>query len=185
LRQPLEEGELTISRAAMQRTFPARFMLVAAMNPCPCGFLGDPRGNCRCSADAVQRYRWRISGPLLDRIDLVAEMPRPAPAELLGPPGETSARARERVRAVREASLQRQGCLNARLEGKALDMHAALDPAGRALLVRSAEKLGLSARAQTRVRRVARTIADAAGSQAIELRHLAEALSCRGLERMG
>jgi magnesium chelatase family protein len=185
LRQPLEEGELTISRAAVQRTFPARFMLVAAMNPCPCGFLGDARGNCRCSADAVQRYRWRISGPLLDRIDLVAEMPRPAPAEILGPPGEASAQVRDRVRAVREMSLQRQGCLNARLEGKALDTHAALDPAGRALLVRSAEKLGLSARAQTRVRRVARTIADAAGAESIESRHLAEALSCRGLARRG
>jgi len=185
LRQPLEEGELTISRAAVQRTFPARFMLAAAMNPCPCGFLGDPRAHCRCSADAVQRYRWRISGPLLDRIDLVAEMPRPAPAEMLGPPGETSARVRERVRAVRETSLQRQGCLNAGLEGRALDRHAALDAKGRALLVRSAEKLGLSARAQTRVRRVARTIADAAGAERIEVRHLAEALSCRGLDRGG
>lgn len=185
LRQPLEEGELTISRAVTQRTFPARFMLVAAMNPCPCGFLGDPRGNCRCSADAVRRYRWRISGPLLDRIDLVAEMPRPTPSELLGPPGEGSAPIRERVRVVRDRSLQRQACLNARLEGRALDAHAALDAAGRALLVRSAEKLGLSARAQTRVRRVARTIADAAGAAAIELQHLAEALSCRGMERRG
>jgi len=185
LRQPLEDGELTISRAAIQRTFPARFMLVAAMNPCPCGFLGDPRGNCRCSGDAVLRYRWRISGPLLDRIDMVAEMPRPAPEEMLGPPGETSAQVRARVDAVHAASLRRQGCLNARLEGRALDVHAALDANGRALLVRSAEKLGLSARAQTRVRRVARTIADAGGAEAIELRHLAEALSCRGLERQG
>lgn len=185
LRQPLEEGELTISRAAIQRTFPARFMLVAAMNPCPCGFLGDPRGNCRCSADAVLRYRWRISGPLLDRIDLVAEMPRPMPAEMLGSPGEASALVRERVRAVREKSLQRQGRLNGRLEGRALDRHAALDAAGRALLIRSAEKLGLSARAQTRVRRVARTIADAAGSKAIQVSHLAEALSGRGLDRRG
>ncbi len=185
LRQPLEDGELTISRAAIQRTFPARFMLVAAMNPCPCGFLGDPRGNCRCSGDAVLRYRWRISGPLLDRIDLVAEMPRPAPDEMLGPPGETSAQVRARVHAVRAASLQRQGCLNAHLEGTGLDGHAVLDADGRALLVRSAEKLGLSARAQTRVRRVARTIADAGGAEAIELRHLAEALSCRGLDRRG
>jgi magnesium chelatase family protein len=104
---------------------------------------------------------------------------------MLGPPGETSARVRERVRAVRETSLQRQGCLNAHLEGTGLDGHAVLDADGRALLVRSAEKLGLSARAQTRVRRVARTIADAGGAEAIELRHLAEALSCRGLERRG
>jgi len=183
LRQPLEEGELTISRAAVQRTFPARFMFVAAMNPCPCGHLGDPRGNCRCSADAVLRYRWRISGPLLDRIDLVAEMPRPTPAEILGPPGEASAAVRQRVRAVRAKSVQRQGCLNSRLEGRLLDEHAALDAASRALLLRAAGRLGLSARAQTRVRRVVRTIADAAGSDAIQVSHLAEALSCRGLDR--
>jgi len=185
LRQPLEDGELTVSRAAIQRTFPARFMFVAAMNPCPCGHLGDPRGNCRCSADAVQRYRWRMSGPLLDRIDLVAEMPRPDSAEILGPPGEASAPVRERVSAVRETSLQRQGCLNARLEGRLLDEHAALDAAGRALLMRAAGRLGLSARAQTRVRRVVRTIADAAGSEDIEVAHLAEALSCRGLDPQG
>ncbi|MGD9388293.1 MAG: YifB family Mg chelatase-like AAA ATPase, partial [Gammaproteobacteria bacterium] len=133
LRQPLEEGELTVSRAALQRTFPARFMLVAAMNPCPCGHLGDPGGNCRCSADAVQRYRSRISGPLLDRIDLVAEMPRPGPAELLGPPAESSHAVAARVAAVQERSLARQGCLNAQLEGSALDRHAELGSAERAL----------------------------------------------------
>jgi len=181
LRQPLEDGELTISRAAIQRTFPARFMLVAAMNPCHCGHLGDPRGNCSCSAEAVRRYRARISGPLLDRVDLVVELPRPAPAELLGPPGESSAAVRARVLAVREASRRRQACVNARLEGKALDRHAPLGPAERALLARSADRLGLSARAQTRVRRVARTIADAAGAEAIEVRHLAEALASRGM----
>ena len=181
LRQPVEEGELTISRAAIQRTFPARFMLVAAMNPCPCGYLGDPNGRCRCSADAVLRYRGRISGPLLDRIDLVVEMPRPAPADLLGPPGESSAAVRARVLAVRDKSLARQGCVNARLEGKALDRHAPLGAAERALLARSAERLSLSARAQTRVRRVARTIADADGAESIGVRHLAEALACRGM----
>jgi magnesium chelatase family protein len=181
LRQPLEDGELTISRAAIQRTFPARFMLVAAMNPCPCGHLGDPRGNCRCSAEAVRRYRARISGPLLDRVDLVVELPRPSAEELLGPPGEGSAAVRERVLGVRAASRKRQGCVNARLEGRALDRYAPLGPAERALLTRSAERLGLSARAQTRVRRVARTIADAAGAATIEVRHLAEALACRGM----
>jgi magnesium chelatase family protein len=181
LRQPLEEGELTISRAALQRTFPARFMLVAAMNPCPCGYLGDPTGRCRCSADAVLRYRGRISGPLLDRIDLAAEMPRPAPAELLGPPGESSAAVRARVLEVRRMSETRQGCVNGRLEGRALDRFAALGPAERALLARSAERLALSARAQTRVRRVARTIADADGAESIGVRHLAEALACRGV----
>jgi magnesium chelatase family protein len=181
LRQPLEEGELTISRAVMQRTFPARFMLVAAMNPCPCGYLGDPLGRCRCSAEAVLRYRSRISGPLLDRIDLVVEMPRPAPQALLGPPGEASAGVRGRVLAVRRLSLERQGCLNALLAGRALDRHAALGTAERVLLARSVERLGLSARAQTRVRRVARTIADAAGSASVEVRHLAEALACRGV----
>jgi magnesium chelatase family protein len=181
LRQPLEYGELTISRAAIQRTFPARFMLVAAMNPCPCGHLGDPGGSCRCSADAVLRYRARISGPLLDRIDLVAEMPRPAPDELLGPPGEDSAAVRQRVRAVRGICQARQGCLNAQLEGKALDRHAQLGQDERMLLARSADRLRLSARAQTRVRRVARTIADAAGAERIAVPHLAEALACRGM----
>mgnify|MGYP002621216454 FL=1 len=181
LRQPLEEGELTISRAAIQRTFPARFLLVAAMNPCPCGHLGDPDGRCRCSADAVQRYRGRISGPLLDRIDLLAEMPRPAPGELLGPPGEDSAAVRARVLAVRRRCEDRQGCVNARLEGRALDRHAALGAAERTLLARSAERLALSARAQTRVRRVARTIADLEGSESIGTPQLAEALACRGL----
>ena len=181
LRQPLEEGELVISRAAVQRSFPARFMLVATMNPCPCGYLGDPGGHCRCSADAVLRYRARISGPLLDRIDLVVEMPRPAPAELLGSPGEDSAAVRARVRMVRSIGEARQGCLNAMLDGKVLDRHAPLGPAERALLARSAERLRLSARAQTRVRRVARTIADADGAEAIAVRHLAEALACRGM----
>jgi magnesium chelatase family protein len=183
LRQPLEEGQLTISRAATQRTFPARFVLVAAMNPCPCGHLGDPKGDCRCSADAVLRYRRRISGPLLDRIDLVADMPRPSPQELLGPPGEDSASVRRRVHRVRDASVARQGGLNARLEGRALDRHAALGPAERVLLARSAEQLGLSARGQTRARRVARTIADFEGEEGIAVRHLAEALACRGLPR--
>lgn len=181
LRQPLEDGELTISRAAMQRTFPARFLFVAAMNPCPCGYLGDPRDNCRCSAEAVLRYRGRISGPLLDRIDLVVEMPRPAPAELLGPPGEPSIAVRERVLAVRHAGRERQGVMNARLAGKALDSHAPLGHDARALLVRAAEQHGLSARAQTRVRRVARTIADMDRCADIEVRHLAEALASRGV----
>ncbi|HUG98746.1 MAG TPA: YifB family Mg chelatase-like AAA ATPase [Gammaproteobacteria bacterium] len=181
LRQPLEDGELTVSRAAAQRTFPARFMLVAAMNPCPCGYLGDSKGRCRCSADVVLRYRARISGPLLDRIDLVVEMPRPASQDLLGPPGEASAAVRERVLAIRRVSLQRQGCLNALLEGRALDRNCVLGPAERVLLARSAERLGLSARAQTRVRRVARTIADADCCAAIEVKHLAEALACRGI----
>lgn len=179
LRQPLEEGELTISRAAMQRTFQARFMLVAAMNPCPFGYLGDPLGRCRCSAEAVRRYRSRIPGPLLDRIDLVVEMPRPAPEALLGPPGEGSAAVRDRVLAVRRLGLERQGCLNALLAGRALDRHATLGQAERALLARSAERLGLSARAQTRVRRVARTIADADGCAVVAVKHLAEALACR------
>jgi magnesium chelatase family protein len=185
LRQPLEEGELTISRAAAQRTFPARFMLVAAMNPCPCGYLGDASGKCHCSADAVLRYRARISGPLLDRIDLVVEMPRPAPEELLGPPGEDSAAVRARVLEVRRRSLARQGCHNAMLEGKALDRHCRLGPSECALLARSAVQLNLSARAQTRVRRVARTIADAALQPAIGVTHLAEALACRGMPGEG
>jgi magnesium chelatase family protein len=181
LRQPLEEGELTISRAAAQRTFPARFMLVAAMNPCPCGYLGDPVGKCRCSADAVLRYRTRISGPLLDRVDLVVEMPRPAAHDLLGPPGEDSATVRTRVLEVRRVSLERQGCLNALLAGRALDCHCSLGVAERALLARAAERLGLSARAQTRVLRVARTIADAGASAVIEVEHVAEALASRGM----
>lgn len=179
LRQPLEEGELTLSRAGLQRTFPAGFMLVAAMNPCPCGYLGDPRGNCRCSADMVQRYRARISGPLLDRIDLMAEMPRPGPAELLGPPAEGSRQVAARVAQVRALCLARQGGLNAGLEGAALDRHGVLGAAEQALLARAALQLGLSARAQARVRRVARTIADAAGADRIGTAHLAEAIAAR------
>ena len=181
LREPVEAGVVDVIRANRRATFPARFLLVAAMNPCPCGHLGDPDGRCRCSADAVQRYRGRISGPLLDRIDLLAEMPRPAPGELLGPPGEDSAAVRARVLAVRRRCEDRQGCVNARLEGRALDRHAALGAAERTLLARSAERLALSARAQTRVRRVARTIADLEGSESIGTPQLAEALACRGL----
>jgi magnesium chelatase family protein len=182
LRQPLEEGELTISRAAAQRTFPARFVLIAAMNPCPCGHLGVASGRCRCSAEVVRRYRSRISGPLLDRIDLVADMPRPSPQELLGPPGEASAAVRARVLEVRRRSLARQGCANGMLDGEMLDRHCTLDPKSRVLLQRATETLGLSARAHARVRRVARTIADAGGCVDIELRHLAEALAARGLD---
>jgi magnesium chelatase family protein len=177
LRQPLEDGELVVSRAAAKRRFPAVFMLVAAMNPCPCGYLGDPSGRCRCSADAVARYRSRVSGPLLDRIDLVIHMPRPAPGLLLDGPGEGSEPVRIRVMAARERQLTRQAGTNARTGVEALV--AELGSEGRALLEAAARRFDLSPRAVHRALRVARTVADLAGRSCVEPRDLQEALSFR------
>jgi len=180
LREPLETGRIVISRAARQAEFPARFQLIAAMNPCPCGHLGSPLRACRCTPDAVSRYQGRISGPLLDRIDVQVEVPAVSPQSLAAAPdGEASAVIAARVAAARQRALQRQGSLNAALDGDALDTHAALDPAGSKLLQGAATRLGLSARSFHRVLRMARTIADLAGSDVIEVAHLGEAIQCR------
>jgi len=183
LREPLESGIISIARAARQTQFPARFQLVAAMNPCPCGYLGDASGRCRCTPDRVAGYRRRISGPLMDRIDLKVEVPRPRDAEMLGAPGgECSIAIRERVSAARERQLARQGKPNAWLQAKETTLHCALEAAAERLLKEAIAKLSLSARAYHRVLRVARTIADLAGSRAIDTAQLAEAIQYRRLD---
>ncbi|KAF1697094.1 YifB family Mg chelatase-like AAA ATPase [Pseudoxanthomonas koreensis] len=181
LREPLESGRITISRAARSAEFPARFQLVAAMNPCPCGWAGDPCARCRCTPDAVQRYWSRLSGPLLDRIDLHLAMVRLPPALLRAdaPPGESSAAIRQRVEAARSLQLQRTGVLNAHLDAAGVATTCALDAAGQRLLEQAAERLQLTARSLHRMLRVARTIADLDGAEAIAVAHLAEALGYR------
>jgi magnesium chelatase family protein len=183
LRQPLEEGRITVARAARTITFPARFVLVAAMNPCPCGYHSDPRRACRCTPVQVTKYRGRLSGPLRDRIDLIVEVQPVAITDMTsGALGESSATVRARVLAARERQQARgikQAKVNAQLHGKVLDRVCALDGAGRRLLERSAEKLHLSARGFHRVQKVARTIADLAAAESIGSEHLAEALQYR------
>lgn len=188
LRQPLEEGRVTISRAAHTTTFPANFVLVAAMNPCPCGFLGDPKHVCKCTPVAVEKYMGRISGPLLDRIDLHIEVP-PVPFEDLSRPsdGTSSATMREAVFRAREIQARRfgqgAGKLNGRMTSRQIRTHCKLDTAGQAILKEAMESLGLSARAHDRILRVARTIADLAGSDIITQDHIAEAITYRALDR--
>ena len=184
LREPLEAGAITIARAGAQVEFPARFQLVAAMNPCPCGFRGDPQGDCGCSAERVASYRGKVSGPLLDRIDLHVEVGRPSRAALRpGAPGaEASRSVAARVTKARRTQLRRNGMANACLDGASLDAACALPAPALALLERASAKLRLSVRAYRRVQRVARTIADLAGEQNIALPHVAEALSMRQLD---
>lgn len=184
LRQPLEDGYLTISRAAGRLRFPSRCMLVAAMNPCPCGYLGHPTRRCTCSSDAVHRYRNRISGPLLDRIDLHLEVPAQRP-EILAQTeaGEDSATVRARVVAARERMQARQGCANALLGPKALARHAKLADDAQRLLAQAVEELGLSARAYDRILKVARTIADLASRTTVSLDDVSEAVGFRVLDR--
>ena len=180
LREPLESGLIRISRAARQTEFPARFQLVAAMNPCPCGYLGSTVRACRCTPDQVARYQGKLSGPLLDRIDLQVEVPALPAQDLLGAvPGEASAQVRVRVLAARERAERRQGQTNQQLEGSALAQHAGLDDAATQFLQKAASRLGWSGRATHRALRVARTIADLAGSERIEVAHLAEAMQYR------
>jgi len=180
LREPLESGQVTVSRAARRATFPARFQLVAAMNPCPCGHLGDARHACRCTPDQVARYRGRLSGPLLDRIDLSLEVPALSRHELLdAPAAESSAAVRARVERAWALQADRQSVPNARLPAGEVERLCAADGAARALLDSAIERLGLSARAYHRVLRVARSIADLAGCESITSAHVAEAIQYR------
>ncbi|MDT8403184.1 YifB family Mg chelatase-like AAA ATPase [Sulfuriflexus sp.] len=184
LREPLESGYISISRAARQAEFPARFQLIAAMNPCPCGYLGDPAGRCHCSVEQVMRYRARISGPLLDRIDMHIEVPRLKHEHLHNSePGENSASVRARVQAARQRQLQRCGKTNHTLSNKEIDTCCRLRPDDALLLESAIEKLGLSARAWHRIIKLARTIADLAGSEDIATPHLQEAIGYRRLDR--
>ncbi len=188
LRQPLEQGRVFISRAAYAVSYPADFMLLAAMNPCPCGYSTDPHHECTCSAQAVARYRARLSGPLLDRIDLHVEVPAVSYEQMrAGRSGPTSAEVRERVARARDMQRERfrdTDCrTNADLSGRLLDECCRLGDQEHAFLGNAVEALSLSARACTRILRVARTIADLDGAQTIALPHLAEAVSCRVLDR--
>lgn len=180
LREPLETGSITIARAARRAEFPARFQLIGAMNPCPCGYLGSAAHHCRCTPDQISRYRGRLSGPLMDRIDLHVEVPALAADALLGAPsGESSADMRQRCVLARERALARQGKTNQALAGQEIDQHAQLDTATLQFLHNAAARLGWSARSTHRTLKIGRSIADLAGSAGIELVHIAEAMQYR------
>lgn len=182
LREPMESGKILISRAARKIEFPASFQLIAAMNPCPCGYLGDTKGNCRCTSEQVSRYRSRLSGPLLDRIDLTIEVPRLMNQFLLNQSGvspESSQSVLERVKKTYELQQARSGVLNARLNMESIQQYCHLNAETEAFILKAMEKLGLSARSYHRVLRVARTIADLAFSKDIGLVHIKEALALR------
>ena len=184
LREPLESGRISVSRAARQAEFPADFQLVAAMNPCPCGYLGYHNGRCRCTPDQVARYRRKISGPLLDRIDLQLEVPAVPQEDLArGAEGEPSTAIRERVVVARERQLARQGKPNVALATREVDRHCAPDAQGATVLKQAISRLGLSARAYHRVLKVARTIADLAGAPRLIGAHVAEAIQYRRFDR--
>jgi magnesium chelatase family protein len=187
LRQPLEEGVVTISRAASQATFPADFVLCASMNPCPCGYLGDAKHQCKCNPMQVEKYLGRISGPLLDRIDLHIEVPAVPYQELSKTTdGTNSASMREQVLAARKVQEQRfgrGGTVNARMNSRQIRKYCEPDAAGRELLATAMEDLGLSARAHDRILRVARTIADLEGSEHVTGDHLSESIGYRTLDR--
>jgi magnesium chelatase family protein len=186
LREPLESGQITISRAARQAEFPARFQLIAAMNPCPCGYHGHPSGRCRCSPDQVLRYRGKISGPLLDRIDLHVEVPS-LPLKLLHSDEHTQTESShivgKRVAAARQRQAARCGKANSQMGNRQVAIHCQLDAESRQLLENAITKLGLSARAYHRILKVARTIADLVAEEKIGLAHLSEAIGYRRLDR--
>ena len=180
LREPLESGEIHISRAARQATFPAKFQLVAAMNPCPCGFSGHATRRCRCSQDSIARYRQKISGPLLDRIDLVVEVPSLPASDLTNAvSGEDSATVRQRVLIARNRQMKRQGKTNAALNPTELDQVAQIEPTARTALGELLERLNLSARSFHRILRVARTIADLSDDEIVNKNHVMKAVSFR------
>ena len=181
LRQPLESREIVISRAARQITYPANFQLIAAMNPCPCGYAFNQDSRCQCSPESIKRYQNRISGPLLDRIDLHIDVPPLQAQELQdSSPVEDSATVRQRVAHAYQQQIQRQKCLNQALSPKQLEQFAVLDDNSKRLIEMAQQRLNLSARAYHRILRVARTIADLAQSETIQSTHLTEALSYRG-----
>lgn len=180
LRQPLESKNIVISRASRQITFPANFQLIAAMNPCPCGYAFNQDSRCQCSTEAIKRYQNRISGPLLDRIDLHIDVP-PLKAQELHDKSdvENSSQVRERVTQAYQLQMQRQGHLNQALSPKQLETHALLDEASSQILDQAQQRLNLSARAYHRIIRVSRSIADLSQSEQIQSQHLSEALSYR------
>lgn len=184
MREPLETGRIHVSRAAQQVEFPAEFQLVAAMNPCPCGYLGHYNGRCNCTPDQISRYRTRISGPLIDRLDLQIEVPAVPPEELTRHQSDTrSADVAARAAAARNCMLARQGRENARLTAPEVERHCAPDNAGLTLLKQAIARLGLSARSYHRVLKVARTISDLDHANRITGRHIAEALQYRRFDR--
>lgn len=183
LREPLESGHITISRATQRADFPARFQLIAAMNPCPCGYLGHYEGKCRCTPDQVARYRGKLSGPLLDRIDVQIEVPALPKEDLLRPgPGESSAVIRARTTVARQLQLNRQNVPNTELSVPEMEKFCVLDAEGKRMLERAMTHLNISARAYHRILKLARTIADLSSSEAILGKHVAEAIQYR---RMG
>ena len=187
--QSVEDGAVTIARAAVSVTFPARFMLAAAMNPCPCGYFGDPTRDCHCTPPMIQRYVSKISGPLLDRIDIHIEVPAVKYKELRAPSSaEDSAAVRQRVLRARERQLERYSSekkiySNAQMVPKMLRKHCAITAEGEKLLENAITRLGLSARAHDRILKVARTLADLDAAASIEPRHLSEAIQYRTLDR--
>lgn len=180
LRQPLEDGHVVISRVAATLSYPARVTLVCSMNPCPCGYAGDATRSCRCTPGQIERYQGRISGPLIDRMDLFVDVPRLTRAELRdGRAGEASREIRERVAAARRAQIDRQGSPNCSLSGRTLRAACALRGDAEVLFSRAIDRMGLSGRGHDRVLRVARTVADLSGEGEIAVEHLAEALNYR------
>ena len=186
LREPLETGKITISRATRQADFPAKFQLIAAMNPCPCGYLGDASGRCHCTADQVAKYKGKISGPLLDRIDMHIEVPRVS-HEVLRKGSvegeETSAEIRKRVINARKIAIEQRGKTNSELSPVEVKKHCTLSEQGHQLLEQAMDQFGLSHRAYHRILKLARTIADLAQSENIEIPHLSEAIGYRKLDR--
>jgi magnesium chelatase family protein len=191
LRQPLEDGVVTLSRAAISLTYPANFMLVASMNPCPCGYLTDPTHECKCTPEQVHRYLSKVSGPLLDRIDIHVDVPRVPWKDLSGgEQGESSNGIRARVSAARGHQQQRFADTrsdlysNSQMTNRELERHAPLDAASMNVLHQAIERMGLSARAYHRIRKIARTIADLEGAENIQLPHVIEAVQYRSLDRV-